>query len=81
MQRFPEEIRLTSDCMCYPPAGYGCAADDENKKLESTVRELSLNLRQSLALNDTPVVTARDLVLRKCGQIEPLPFEQCYPNT
>ncbi|GJQ69466.1 Haspin [Trypoxylus dichotomus] len=26
-------------------------------------------------------VTAREVVLRKCGQTEPLPFEKCYPNS
>lgn len=54
---------------------------EEDKVLEEAVRELSLSIRDSLILTNTQSVTARELVLRKCGQADPLPFIECYPNT
>lgn len=29
---------------------------------------------------DIPAVTARDVVLKRCKQIEPICFEDCYPT-
>lgn len=65
------------------PVGYvSTAPAEEDKVLEEAVRELSLNISNSLVLpNSPPPLTARDIVLRKCGQTEPLPFTECYPNT
>ncbi|GJQ69465.1 Haspin [Trypoxylus dichotomus] len=51
---------------------------------ENSLRSVSLSkveatLQASIPLEVT--VTAREVVLGKCGQTEPLPFEKCYPNS
>lgn len=78
------EIFDNKSCMyvgtCIPNGGYASEITKKDEVLEETVRELSLSIRNSLVLTKTPFVTAEDLVLRKCGQTEPLPFEKCYPN-
>lgn len=53
----------------------------EDQVLEETVRELSLSIRKSLVLTNSQPVNARDIVLRKCGQTDPLLFTECYPET
>ena len=64
------------------------ANGDGNKSLEEQVEDLSLN--ESLPeevhyrvtnLNRIPAATARDIVLRKCNQTDPIQFKKCYPNT
>ncbi|XP_072379922.1 uncharacterized protein Haspin [Diabrotica undecimpunctata] len=55
--------------------------------LEDSFRCLSLNQNQqrnsSLAKNQQLIVpvTAREIVLRKCGQTEPLQFSQCFTDS
>lgn len=62
-------------------AGYVSTAPvEEDKILEKTLRELSLNIQNSLVLTNKESLTAEDIVLRKCGQTEPLLFTECYPN-
>lgn len=56
----------------------------DGEVFEETARSLSLNIRASLILtNNTQEqpVNARDIVLRKCGQTNPLAFSECYPNS
>ncbi|XP_064214196.1 uncharacterized protein LOC659764 [Tribolium castaneum] len=48
--------------------------------LDDSVRSLSLDSRGSLSPN-LQIVTAKDVVLRRCGQTDVLPFEQCYPQS
>lgn len=86
MQR-PVEEQANSSCMFLSgqllPVGYvvSTAGPEEDEVLEKTVRELSLSIRESLVLHKTPPVTARDIVLKKCGQTQPLNFEECYLNS
>ncbi|KAJ8974882.1 hypothetical protein NQ317_011728 [Molorchus minor] len=51
---------------------------DDN--LEDNLRSLSLSQRGSFIQDPAPV-TARELVLRRCGQTEPILFEECYPKS
>lgn len=56
---------------------------EEDQVLEEAVCQLStLNIRQSLVLTEKTYqpVNAREIVLRKCLQTEPLPFAECYPD-
>lgn len=46
--------------------------------LDDSIRSLSLDSRSSLTPN--LIVTAKDVVLRRCGQTDVLPFEKCYPR-
>lgn len=63
----------------------------EEEQLDDCVRNLSIN--SSSPLSKTNLIlsppssprlisqgppTAKDIVLRRCGQIEPIPFQQCY---
>ncbi|XP_044261910.1 uncharacterized protein LOC123009571 [Tribolium madens] len=48
--------------------------------LDDSVRSLSLDTRGSLSPN-LQILTAKDVVLRRCGQTDILPFEQCYPRS
>lgn len=79
---FPVE----ASCMClysYVTTGYINGAD-HSKTLEAVFEDLSLTDAEELLHDTGPlpiVVTARDVVLRRCGQTAPIPFEQCYPNT
>lgn len=81
----PEE---TSPCMFlisrpYSTGGYvSTAPTQEDQILEKTVRELSISIRESLVLTqEQEPANAREIVLRKCAQTEPLPFAECYPDT
>jgi hypothetical protein len=58
----------------------GYVQEKEYRDLDDSIRGLSLSSRKSLIHNPPPVVTAKDVVLRRCGQTEVLPFEQCYPR-
>nr|XP_023028498.1 uncharacterized protein LOC111516542 isoform X1 [Leptinotarsa decemlineata]XP_023028559.1 uncharacterized protein LOC111516542 isoform X2 [Leptinotarsa decemlineata] len=50
--------------------------------LENNLRCLSLSGRSSVTQNPLPApVTAREIVLRRCGQTEPIPFSECYPES
>lgn len=85
MQKAEVSETLESDfCMlstCIIPAGYVPDATEKDKILEQTVRDLSICIRNSLVLNKTPAFTARDIVLRRCGQTDPIPFKKCYPDS
>lgn len=63
-----------SGYVCEEPAAF------IEKQLEGTFRGLSLN--RSAVFLDAPLntVTAKEIVLRRCRQTEPLPFEECYPS-
>lgn len=50
------------------------------ENLENSLRSLSLIEENSLILDVPPPVTARDIVLRKCGQVDSIPFQECYPE-
>lgn len=67
----------------YLTDGYvSTVANQEDQVLEETVRELSLNIRQSLVLTKSQQsLNAREFILRRCGQTKPLPFLECYPDT
>lgn len=63
-------------------AGYvSTAPAEEDQVLEEAICELSLSIRNSLVLTNSQPLSARDVVLRKCGQTEPLSFTECYTNT
>lgn len=50
------------------------------ENLENSIRSLSL-IEEKSHLVDVPApVTAKDVVLRKCGQVDPIPFQECYPE-
>jgi hypothetical protein len=71
-----------SICMClrpYESAGY-VSENCNNNKTSLVRQQRSLIIPNSE--NDTiRPVTAEDIVLRKCGQTEPLPFGECYPDS
>lgn len=50
--------------------------------LENSFKNLSLSLieEKSSLLESPSPVTAREVVLRKCGQVEPITFQKCYPE-
>ncbi|CAH1173743.1 unnamed protein product [Phaedon cochleariae] len=48
--------------------------------LENSLRCLSLRRSTTLVQESLPV-TAREVVLRRCGQTEPIPFSKCYPQS
>lgn len=50
------------------------------ENLENNLRSLSLIEENSDVLDVPPPVTAREIVLRKCGQVDPIPFQECYPE-
>lgn len=59
----------------------------KEEQLDESVRNLSLNsspLGKNLILSPSSSprlsqgLTGKDIVLRRCGQIAPIPFEQCY---
>lgn len=77
-----ESPHFKTKCMCITTyeslSGYVSDRILEDN-LENDLRSLSLSKRKtSIVQNSAPVVTARELVLKKCGQEEPLPFEECY---
>ncbi|KAJ8941061.1 hypothetical protein NQ318_006835 [Aromia moschata] len=78
-----EKPRIKSKCMCITTyeslSGYVSDQILEDN-LEDNLRGLSISKRSSVIQNSAPV-TARELVLRRCGQTEPLPFEECYPKS
>lgn len=49
------------------------------ENLENSLRVLSLIDEKSHILDVSPV-SAKDVVLRKCGQVDPIPFQECYPD-
>lgn len=83
-------------CMCrvysstYVSTAPGYISDVlHESRLEECIENLSLNGKSPKLRNAAKeeyndcregCVTARDVVLRKCGQTEALPFEKCYPN-
>uniref|UniRef100_V5GYG3 non-specific serine/threonine protein kinase n=1 Tax=Anoplophora glabripennis TaxID=217634 RepID=V5GYG3_ANOGL len=80
-----ESPHFDTKCMCITTyeslSGYVSDRILEDN-LENDLRSLSLSKRKtSIVQNSTPVVTARELVLKKCGQEEPLPFEECYSKS
>lgn len=50
------------------------------ENLENNLRSLSLIEENSHILDVPPPVTAKEIVLRKCGQVDPIPFQECYPE-
>ncbi|KYB25088.1 Putative serine/threonine-protein kinase haspin homolog-like Protein [Tribolium castaneum] len=82
-----EKLRLfevPSNCMCITTyeslSGYVQQEEKYINDLDDSVRSLSLDSRGSLSPN-LQIVTAKDVVLRRCGQTDVLPFEQCYPQS
>lgn len=82
----PTTNYLEENCMCIindSLSGYVTEQQEnfieKQLDLEDTFRSLSLN--HSTVFIDKPLntVTAKEIVLRRCGQTEPLPFEECYP--
>ena len=80
--------RIESDCMCitkFETVGYvqqqeeGDFVEDLAGSVQS-LRKLSLNARKAIVEGDHFEVTAKELVLRRCGQREILGFEECYPT-
>lgn len=77
-------------CSTYVSSSPGLITNvlQDKSLLEECFENLSLSREKSLVqLEDDTynnrqevTVTARDVVFRKCGQTEPLPFEKCYPN-
>ncbi|CAH0552866.1 unnamed protein product [Brassicogethes aeneus] len=69
----------------YAHASYVSVQDFVDSHLENSVRKLSINQQQQrkplLTKSIAAVVTAKEVVLRRCGQTEPLPFEKCYPES
>ncbi|XP_031342083.1 uncharacterized protein LOC116169994 isoform X2 [Photinus pyralis] len=60
---------------------YGPDSTTETLYQEESIGE-SLHLTRNKSIyEETPYERARNLVLRKCGQEKPLPFEECYPST
>lgn len=50
------------------------------ENLENNFRNLSLIDANDSILNDSSLDPAQEVVLRKCGQVEPTPFTKCYPE-
>lgn len=82
----------SASCMCRLYSTYVSAPGYISNVLQESLLEecfenLSLTRERSILRPEEETyphqevtVTARDVVLRKCGQTEPLPFEKCYPN-
>lgn len=59
-----------------------------DQDLDDSIRNLSLSsVKRGCSIVPDLVgrslhqtVTAKDIVLRRCGQEEVVPFEECYPN-
>lgn len=49
--------------------------------MEEHIKNLSLNENQPIHLTVQPILTARDIVLQRCGQVEPISFEELYPES
>lgn len=80
----------------YVAAGYVVSSEERNKSLEALIDDISLNkgdIQKVLEDNKNNTTTtttattkkihvsAKDIVLRRCGQTDILPFEKCYPNS
>lgn len=50
------------------------------ENLENSIGSLSLIEERSHILDVPPPISAKEIVLRKCGQIDPIPFQECYPE-
>lgn len=50
------------------------------ENLENSFRDLSLIEEKSSILDDSAPITAQEIVLKKCGQVQPIPFTKCYPE-
>lgn len=50
------------------------------ENLENNLRSLSLIEENSHILDVPPPVTAKEIVLRKCGQVDPVSFQECFPE-
>lgn len=76
-----ESPRFDNECMCITTyeslPGYVSDRILEDN-LEIDLRSISLSKRKDSIVQDSAPLTARELVLKKCGQEEPLPFEECY---
>lgn len=70
MQLNLKESRYKCMHFTYVPSGYVSATADE------TVLESLSKL--SLILPDEREKTAKELILKRCGQTEPLNFDECY---
>uniref|UniRef100_A0A1Y1MDJ0 non-specific serine/threonine protein kinase n=1 Tax=Photinus pyralis TaxID=7054 RepID=A0A1Y1MDJ0_PHOPY len=79
-----EELLLNFKCLSLTNSletAYGPDSTTETLYQEESIGE-SLHLTRNKSIYvETPYEQARNLVLRKCGQEKPLPFEECYPST
>lgn len=85
-QSVKEKIIDKEICMrlySYVVTGY-VTSEERNKSFEALIKDISLNsegIKHILSdTGPTPHVIAKDILLRRCGQTEILPFEECYPS-
>ncbi|KAK5650798.1 hypothetical protein RI129_001827 [Pyrocoelia pectoralis] len=80
-----EELLLNFKCLSLTNSletAYGSNNTTEKLYQERSIGGDSLQLtRNNSIYEETPSECARNLVLRKCGQEKPLPFEECYSST
>lgn len=57
---------------------YSIGSLTENEKLRTCFEKFSLNSKNNF--EKTKVITARDIVLSRCQQTEPIPFSECYSD-
>lgn len=50
------------------------------ENLENSIGSLSLIDERKHVVDVPSPITARDVVLRKCGQIDVIEFQECYPE-
>ncbi|KAI4457416.1 interleukin-1 receptor-associated kinase [Holotrichia oblita] len=90
-----DTVDHSASCMCRLYSTYVSAPGYisnvlQEALLEESFENLSLNREKSILCveegaypdhHQEVTVTAREVLLRKCGQTEPSPFEKCYPNS
>jgi len=78
-----EELVYKFKCLSLthsPPAAYGPNNIQDTVYQEKNIGESVVLKPVNSSIHElTPHEVAREIVLRRCGQAEPLPFEECYP--
>lgn len=84
-ENLQEKLVYEFKCLCLTNCAaitYGAETIHNSVYQEKSIGEPLLVRTNSLIHEPTPIinasVTAREIVLRRCGQTEPLPFEECY---
>lgn len=58
----------------------GYVPEEIEENLENSIGSLSLIEERNHILDVPPPISVRDVVLRKCGQIDVIKFQECYPE-